>query len=1123
MGKIRNITSLNLLLTLTLLIGLSVPGTVKPALAHPGKLIWTIVDTPGVDNTTIVRPSEINAIAIGSDGKTFYTVDIANSRVYKSTDSGVTWKQTITGRLTAAGANLPAWDIAVAPDNPNFVAAVTNATGATGPREVFVSTNGGDRWDNAGLVVADNVSAIDISMDYGGGRHDIAIGTRTGAGTGAVWVLKTPGLGSWVDQSIAPSVGWTGGDVVALRFSPTYSSDSSLVVVSANATGTFLSLGIRDVINNTTTWNGIVGYPAEVALAAGTSANCTQIITADLELPSDFSGQTASLRRYYISYDDAGASTVAGVYRIDDTTVYRITPPATGRISSLAYYGTYASGKLLAAEVTVAPTSSKVATWRSSDPEANPPCWQRSDAIKSPTGGGNSGYANAQVAWDPNGYRAYCGTSSALLINGASWPAGYTTSVALDESAFSVTLDGGEVWNQLSIIDTDISFLSDVAVLEVPEDSKDYNVLYLASVNANVTVPRNFDSVWRSTSDPLGDEPLGRTWERVLCIATSNNGTILRLNPRTSEMGERSEAIVFADRFTANVSYSPDEGQYWQVLTPNANVTDLTLASDEVIYILEGVSVCRGSQSGGTWTWQAKVDTMLGSGHTIATPLKNPESESSGGNEDWVIVGDAGLGQVAYADFSKVPLEFQPPPEERVIVPVPGNMHVIADDEFEQNKTIYAASHDLVFPPANRSGKIYRWVIGESTQWDQLQPPNNAFYGLAQRKGVLYGAWDVPTPPNTPPGVDRTFYPRARVPPPPQWDDLTAGLPAAGTVNFTREPSSLKISNNSDNTLWAIDNNPYNWTTRVGCLWAYADTLAKVGPWTTSPASGDFIPVDPVTGRATEINFRWRQLAYALVYELQLAKDDEFSLRLITAANITPPEPLSPAWILAPGVLEANHTYYWRVRARAGTTGEIVRSPWSATMFFTVKAGLPVTTEHLGPTLFKPANGARDISPSPHFFWSPILSTTKYEFILAKDAALTQIVAKATVPTTAYEYEDKLDWNTVYFWQVRAIEPIPSEPSPIANFMVIAKEASVPPPPSPPSLPIPFWIWAVTAIYAALVAAIIALATTNTVYVRQETTTANKPNPILDRPKHAIARIKNAITVKIKGASSSEE
>ncbi|TRZ93726.1 MAG: hypothetical protein D4R82_04735 [Dehalococcoidia bacterium] len=1166
MRKAESATSLSILLVLALLLSLLPPGGIKPALAHPGKLIWSIVDTPSGGGNVIVNPSEINALAIGSDGNTFYAVDIpgdlgapySNGKVYKSTDGGVTWNDDLTAHLIDDGAKLPAWNIAVAPDDVNFVVAVTDGDGApNGPKQVFVSTNGGDRWDDTGFPAfsaGEYISCVDVSLEYSDGKRDIAIGTRDGNGTGAVYVLKAGITApSWKDQGLA-------GGIVALKFSPTYNGDLAIVAISATAAGTSLNLGIRDIVANTTTWNSPVNYPVTIVDTnyAGSSANCTQIITADLELPSDFSAaDPGNLRRYYVSTDvDPAAAAQFGVYRINDTEVYRITPPttgkisATGRISSLAYYGTYDDGKLLAGEVEADNFLGIVDVWRCSDPIADTPSWQKSDALKSPTGGGDSGYANAQVAWSPDGSRAYCATSSANPIAGGTgpwamttnWPHAWLNSVALDESAFSISpyppsyedlldragktkdTDVGNIWNQLSLIDTEISFLSDVAVLEVSEDSEDNSVLYLASISDNTTVTQNFDSIWRSTSGPLGE-----IWERILCTATTNDGvapddgTILRVKPRTYEEADISEVIVFADRLSNDVRYSPDEGQSWQVLSPGVDVavTDLALASDDVMYILDDAYVRRGSKSGTNWTWQAKIDTYLDSGHTIATPLKNPEGEDEE-EEDWVIVGDE-RGKIAYADFSQAVVHFEPPAMERVAVPVIGNVHVIADDKFEENRIIYAASDDPI-------GRIYRWRIGESTDWEELEPPNSAFYGLAQRNDVLYGVWNTAaTPP--PPGVDRTIYPRATVPPATnlEWDDLIEGLSIG--VAFTREPSSLKISTNADNTLWAIDDKPYDWANEEGRLWAYADNLAKVGPWTTSPPSDDIIPIDPVSGRANEVNFKWRQLSYVGAYELQLAKDDEFSLRVLCSDNITPADSLAPACyfpagglvptpaseIASWGNLECGHTYYWRVRGRRATTGEEIRSPWSATMYFTVKTGLPVVTEHLGPILLKPSNGARCVSPPPAFSWSPVFGSTRYEFVLAKDAALTHVIARAIVSATAYEYGGKLDWNTAYFWQVRAVEPILGEPSPVANFTVVAREVlavhSAPSPPSPP----PFWIWAAIAIYVALVVAIIGLIRARPVDEEAEVSTINKLSLIIGRPRNILGNVGCALISKIKG------
>jgi hypothetical protein len=1156
--KTASFSGISILLIAALLLSLVSLISVKPVSAHPDMLTWSIVDTPSPDNYVIVRSSEVNVIAVGFDDRTFYAVDIPgdvaypNGKVYKSTDGGVTWTLDLVGSLTAAGANLPVWNLAVAPDDVKFLIAVTDGGGLSGPKQVFVSEDGGANWKNTNfpaLAVGEYIGCLDISVVYGANR-DIAVGTRDNTGNGTVWVLKGKELSpSWADQGLPAS------DVVALRFSPTYSSDSSLVVVSSDNTGTFLRVGFRDVNANTTDWGSWVPVGLVTAAPPGTSPTFAQIITADLELPSDFSGSNPSLRRFYVSTDTTAAGVQSGVYRVDDTVPYFIKPPTTvptsGRISSIAYLGTYAEGVLLAGEVTAAPATGMVYIWRASDPTVSTPAWNRSDDYKAPTGGAVSGFANAQVVWSADAARAYCGTSSADFVNGGTsmvpgsqcWPEALLNSVALDESAFSVSpyasaygqllsffdksqdADVGNIWNQLSLIDTQMgptatsSFLSDVAALEAPAEKtpQDYSILYLASINPDAG---RFDSIWRSTSDPPG-----RTWERILCLASTNDDIILRVRQTTYDEAVRSEVIVFADRGTDVVGYSGDEGQVWEVRALT-NVTDLALASDEVMYILNGSLVYRYIRQAVGWSQTNKENTQIGSGHTIAVPLKNP-SEEGEPPEDWVIVGGQGTGSVAWADFSQVAVSFKPPLERWIDVPVVGDVQVIADDRFEQNKIIYAASHN----PTDTSGKIYRWVIDKSMEWDELEPPNTAFYGLAMRNDVLYGAWrtaEVPEIVAYTAGVDRTLFPRSKVPPPLEWDYLTTGLPTTPPgVSFTREPSSLKISSNEFNNLWAIDNNLYDWTNKTGCLWAYTDTVAKVGPWATSPPSGDSIPVDPVTGRANETNFRWRSLSYASAYELQVAKDSDFSIRVLVNEDIVPvnqlaPECYFPAGGLVPvpasgiaswGNLEVGHTYYWRVRARAATTGEIIRSPWSATMYFTVESGLPVMSPYPTLTLFSPPYGARNVSRSPAFSWSPMPKTTKYEFVLAKDANLQEVIVKTNVSSTSYTYDGQLDFNASYFWQVRAIDPVVSDPSPVGSFTVAEKPAE---PVEEKPLPIPSWVWGVIAVCTALVAVMIAFATVKPRYARLKTASVIKVEPVVDRPPNPVARIWTALILKIR-------
>lgn len=1173
-----------IILALVMLASLISLADVKSISANPGTMIWTAVATPTTDNSTIVSPSEINFIAIGSDDLTFYAADIPDlnisgglGRLYKSFDGGVTWPNELSAQLIAAGAFTPVWNIAIAPDDVNFVVAITDSLGGLvpgGPRQVYVSTNGGAIWQNTNFTAAAGewISCVDISVAYGGTNRDIAIGTRTGfPGTGRVYTMKATGFSAWADQILPAS------DVVALKFSPAYPTDLSLVVVYSNVSGTFVNVGVRDVVANTTNWAQIYGLAASPELtvgAPGSSPTVLQIITADIELATDFSGQTSALRHIYVSMDAPTASQF-GVYRIDDTVVNRINPLG-GRISSIAHFGTYANGVLLAGEVNASLLSpGTVRVWKTSNPTSVTCTWYPSDTYKSPTGGGNSGYANAQLAWNNDGTRAYCGTSSACL--GAfgpivippcappAWPGGYLNSVPLDESAFSVSpyasaynqlldtfsktkdTNTGYIWNQLSLIDTEMDDLTDVAALETPQpgESKaptEYDILYLSSKN-NGVVPVRFNSLWRSTSYPLGT-----TWERVLCLA-SDNVSILRVKQTSYDENDRSDVITFGYLTADTVGYSSNEGQAWTI-SSLTNITDLAVATDKVIYVLNNTVIYRYEYSGTNWVFKNKLDTQLDAGHTIAVPLKNPSKKGGTGEiEDMVLVGEAGppngSGRISYADFSEIIIKPNPPISERIPPPVAGDAHVIFDDQFEKNGIVYNAIRD----PIGVNGKIYRWTIDKSTAWDELQPPNAAFYGLVQRNNVLYGAWRTPVVPalatNTA-GVDRTLYPRVRVPPPPEWDYLIDGLPVnLPPIVFTREPSSLKISSNQNTSLWVIDNNNYNFTSNIGRLWEYTDIVSKVGPWTTAPASGSLIPVDPRSGRAVEVNFAWRSLSNVTVYELQVAKDIDFHNRVLVNDNITPlnqvsPEVYLPAGALIPasgsnigswGNLESGHTYYWRVRARREITGEIVRSPWSATMYFTVEAGLPTASPYPTVTLFNPGYGAGNVPTSPSFSWSGLPGITKYEFVLARDTDLQRVVVKVDVPTTSYLYEGNLDYNTRYYWQVRALEPVVSDPSPIGIFTVVAETKPATPAPET-AAPIPSWIWWIVAIVFAVVAAMIAFATVKPSYSSpgggklfkiepivekpKEPTVGKSMESFLEKPKNTFSRIWESMTMAIK-------
>jgi hypothetical protein len=1265
----------------------------SPTPVQAGVCKWTQVEMPGSIlarfDVGFIGPTDVQKIVTGNDGVTVLavvnmdlspggTVGAGWPVLLVSPLMGILWShvpyQNLANQWTADykaanGGTAPVFpplvfDVAIAPDNPAFWAVVVQdpdtlaATPAAipGPTEVYVTENAGGKWTRTRLDqlttatpigTAGWVGAIDISVDYGGQR-DIAVGMRLGNGTNPfeIWVLQTAGFAGWNLQTVNPPPAITLGDVYALKFSPTYPADGALAVVftTTNAPpGTYYNVALRDIDqNDVNQWS----FPTNVPIAAnpltGTLPNATQLISADLELPSDFNGQAASLRRAYVSTDTGGATTFDdGVYRIDNTTVYVLmdtTNDAFRRVATIAYFGTYASGKLLAGSVMGYRCEASVPTWFTDSPTTCPvPCWY--DCLKCPTGAAlcedepgdvdsciddcvnEMADANAQVAWFMDGAVAWAATGTYILVPnydppGVIWWLPFLTDPAdsaNDETAISISRNNGETWNQLAFIDTTIDAFNDVAVsadcqtlylaswndgcnleatctvtamfeydcpaaddgdctIDLFDDSVDSDCVDLADFtydatcerdpltclctynisgnftvdccgcevlvpftatgnlecgvadNVTVTIPVDcsdccaadcclntaFDSVWRTSLNaavvgPLPPmPPLGYWYERVYtrptalsCCDWQSDLPILRLAGACEE--PTGQIVGWAAQGTQAEAWSPDYGDYWANITARFPIQDFAFESQTILYNLYVAgTVQKMPYTGTAWsTTLPAVNTGLAPGHTIAAM---PEGK--------VLVGfgpgasfPAAISVDGGATFAPLmqPLSTQ------------NNIHVAFDPDFNNNSIIYIGNDGT-----GTAGHVYRtnasnpygippWgafdMMSEGNNNIGCPSPNstNGIFGiaLAYTGGTLYAA-DGCCGTLTQSGVWRTLDPLAGIPKPGVvWDrlDVFAGAPL--NYSFTLEPSSLKLCGcctlDSDTTLWALDNNPYSGLAHTtGFLWSFTDCLAKKGPALVTEDKM-LIGCDPVSGRAQEVNLCWEQLCVAGGYDIEIAKNDDFSIKIIdwvresdcdgffSPASVTTPCAYIPAGgaaiaveggpvgsaIASWGNLECGHTYYWRVRVRACVTTQVVRSPWSDVRSFTVKAGLPVTTPYYGPQLLAPNNGCLGCPVSPvSFSWSPFKETTKYKFVLAQDAAMTQVVTEAECTTTAFEYDGTLDYSTNYFWRVMSLEPAPSDWSATFSFQT---EAAPPPVTPAKPTPTPIWVWVVIAIGAILV------------------------------------------------------
>jgi len=396
---------------------------------------------PVPSHLLIVPGGEVNHIAV-TYNNVVYALDSINARLYKSEPGGINWKD-ISGTLGAA----PLWSgLAVAPDDHRIIAVVTDSG-----KEVYISTNGGNSFSSTGLgsrlSLGERITCLAISPSYGETRWEVAAGTSTGSGAGRVWTNMVSAFpGGWHDMS-SGAAGWlpapiSGVDVFALKYSPNFAADLTLLAIVASkppTEDTYLYIGTRDLGGNATQWNTWTGYPLEIC-QSGQDTPGTPLTYADMALPADYSGATPWHRHVYACWSDNPPGVTSfgnpddGVYRLDDTVCYRILT-APDVICSLAHYGIFSRGKLLAG----AAISTQTGVFRgpqvyfAPDPFSSCPTWQKSQ--KPPTGPGQ-----ARVAWSPDGNIAYCGTSSTGISSH-------------DQSAFSVSTNNGLTWNQTGLID----------------------------------------------------------------------------------------------------------------------------------------------------------------------------------------------------------------------------------------------------------------------------------------------------------------------------------------------------------------------------------------------------------------------------------------------------------------------------------------------------------------------------------------------------------------------------------------------------------------------------------------------------------------------------------------------
>jgi len=526
-------------------------------------------------------------------------------------------------------------------------------------------------------------------------------------------------------------------------------------------------------------------------------------------------------------------------------------------------------------------------------------------------------------------------------------------------------------------------------------------------------------SLWRSLNG-------GKRWERVFTSTLANVDTInlVELSPIYAN---GSKVVFLAGTGNGNPAIwkSTDNGQTFIYRFAPSSVDVWTVVNDNTLFL--------GSYNGSSGLVYSTTNSGFFYSAGVVAGSQSLESIALSPNykQDGIILISNTNGWIYCSSDNGT--TFKPLPLGATSPPLNGSIDVAFDSKFASNNTIYAASNS-----ADKG--IYRFIINKSTEWESIDsalPVGGTCSQLAvSADGPLYAinsqAVDTTKKEG---GMERSLNPT--YPLGPTFETVTRGLDDDVTLN------GLWLRGNQ---LWSID----TINTR---LMTYIDSLALPVTLTSPPDKA------PGTGTRNVI-LEWETLRGATEYKWQLDYDTDFS------TVPTDFEGDTRASSVRLPALDTDTTYYWRVRV----TGPVL-SRWSAKWSFVTRLGSTV----FAPELLSPKAGINEISLKPLFQWSAIGGAESYELIVSTDVSFANpIIVKIgdyALPATAWQSNINLDYNTTYYWKVRAIgsssysdwsaagafttESQPAQQLPVPELSTAPSPQLSPPPPSspPPSSP----------------------------------------------------------------------
>ncbi len=907
---------------LVLLAGL--PGSMHVpdlTMAAPDEVKWSRVKIPTEGRTgdwVLASGSSVRQPTVAIDGTLYCYANPSGTShtLFKSTDDGYSWSY--TGNVEDSVV-----DIATAPGDANVVYYATAAN-------LYVSDDAGRTFtqllQNPGGAGSNNLEITSIDVAQSGGKSIIAVGTRDtdAAEYGGVYILdENEVLPSWEDTNIGDY------DVCGVAFSPNFPADRQLVAVATDETDTFWTTRITD-----SDWGGLIGDATIEGLVP---------LSAAIAFPDDYDVHTED-RALFVAIDTGSDNgdvyKVTTVWAPDESLAVALDIGSAYDLSgvdiiTLAVSGNAADAKLLAG------AASSAEVYISTDGGID---WKKSR--KEPTGESET-YVLMASDFAGQG-KAYAATSGT-------------------ESAFSCTIDWGVTWNQVSLIDTKISEIIDLAVS--PEYRQD-NPRFMLTFNGD----NGEYSLWRRLN-------YGTSWERVLSSTMADAGSI-ELVGVSPQYSSSSQLVFLAGTSSGNPAIwrSTNDGQTFTRRSAPLPVDIWAIIDEDILFI------------GGYDGSNGLVYTPDDDGFFLSTAVEagsqslNSIVVSPDYEQDGTILAGNTTGQVYWSDDNGT--SFEPLGDQLPLSAGVGKVTVAFDPEFSSNRTAYAVSDAEVSTGSEE--RIYRFIIGKSDTWEGIGAalPDNAVVNqlMVSRNGTLYAANSQPVDPaQGEGGMERSLNPT--YPLGPAFETVTRSLDEGATLN------GLWLS---DNQLWSID-------TTATRLMAYTDSLSLPVTLVLPPKQAPGIPT-------SNVSLDWETLAGATEYEWQLHYETSFSsvpdaFQGNTGASTVRLPALQPAT-----------RYYWRVRAT-----EPVLSPWSAKWSFTTILGGTIA----GPELLSPKAGADEVPMRPVFQWSAIAGADSYELLVSTDLSFASpLIVKMdvyAVTTNAWQSDVILEYNTTCYWKVRAI------------------------------------------------------------------------------------------------------